>query len=102
MGALPGIAHEGACDVSGHTSRGGPASAVAIPAVAACAAVLSPAGSLGTAAQAATTAGVIHATHDGWHMDETSGGTMTDATGSHPGTIHQVTLGETGTSGKAY
>lgn len=102
MGALPGIAHEGASDVSGHTSRRGPARAVAITAVAACAAVLSPTGGLGTAAQAATTAGVIHATHDVWHMDETSGGTMTDATGSHPGTIHQVTLGETGTSGKAY
>src|SRR6478672_10777580 len=102
MGALPGIAHEGATDVSGHFSRRGPLRAVAIMAVAACAAVLSPTGALGTVAEAATTDGIIHATHDVWHMDETSGGTMTDSTGSHPGTLHSVTLGETGVSGKAY
>lgn len=102
MGALPGIAHEGATDVSGHFSRRGPLRAVAITAVAACTAVLSPTGALGTVAEAATTDGIIHATHDVWHMDETSGGTMTDSTGSHPGTLHTVTLGETGVSGKAY
>ena len=102
MGALPGIAHEGATDVSGHFSRRGSLRAVAITAVAACTAVLSPTGAPGTLAEAATTDGIIHATHDVWHMDETSGGTMTDSTGSHPGTLHSVTLGEPGVSGKAY
>jgi PKD repeat protein len=102
MGALPGIAHEGTTDVSGHFSRRRPLRAVAITAVAACTAVLSPTGALGNVAEAAPTDGIIHATHDVWHMDETSGGTMTDSTGSHPGTLHSVTLGETGVSGKAY
>ena len=102
IGALLGIAHEGATHVSGRLSRRGPLRAAAITALAACTAVLVPTGSLGAVAQAATTDPTIHATHDVWHMDETSGGTMTDSAGSHPGTLHSVTLGEPGVSGKAY
>ena len=38
-----------------------------------------------------------------WHMDETSGTIMHDASGhGHNGTLHSVTLGATGESGKAY
>lgn len=38
-----------------------------------------------------------------WHMDETSGTVMHDASGhGHNGTLHSVTLGATGVSGKAY
>ena len=35
-------------------------------------------------------------TFDTWHMDETSGTTMTDATGSHPGKLTNVDLGGAG------
>ena len=31
-----------------------------------------------------------------WHMDETSGSTMADSTGSHPGTLTKVGLGVAG------
>jgi trimeric autotransporter adhesin len=38
-----------------------------------------------------------------WHMNETSGTTMVDSSGHHNnGTLHGVTLGATGVSGKAY
>jgi hypothetical protein len=35
-------------------------------------------------------------TSDLWHMDETTGTTMTDATGNHPGALHNVALGQPG------
>lgn len=38
-------------------------------------------------------------TYDVWHMDESSGTTMLDATGSHPGLLHGVTLGRPGDPG---
>ena len=31
-----------------------------------------------------------------WHMDKTSGSTMTDSTGGHPGTLTKVGLGVAG------
>ena len=38
-----------------------------------------------------------------WHMNETSGTTMVDSSGHHnSGTLHNVTLGASGFSGKAY
>src|SRR5690242_16468880 len=38
-----------------------------------------------------------------WHMDETSGATMTDASGNgNNGTLHNVTLGAAGKYGKSY
>jgi Concanavalin A-like lectin/glucanases superfamily len=38
-----------------------------------------------------------------WHMDETSGTTMTDASGNgNNGTLHNVTLGAAGKYGKSY
>ena len=37
-----------------------------------------------------------------WHMNETSGTTMVDSVGHHNGTLHNVTLGVSGASGKAY
>jgi Concanavalin A-like lectin/glucanases superfamily len=38
-----------------------------------------------------------------WHMNETSGTTMVDSSGhGHNGTLHSVTLGASGFSGKAY
>ena len=37
-----------------------------------------------------------------WKMDETSGTTMNDSVGSANGTLHNVTLGLAGISGKAY
>lgn len=38
-----------------------------------------------------------------WHMDETSGTTMTDSSGNgNDGTLHNVTLGNTGCSNKSY
>jgi concanavalin A-like lectin/glucanase superfamily protein len=46
------------------------------------------------AASAATTAW--------WKMDETSGTTMNDSVGSADGTLHNVTVGLAGISGKAY
>jgi PKD repeat protein len=33
-------------------------------------------------------------TSDTWHMDETSGTAMVDSTGSHPGKLHSVTMGQ--------
>jgi hypothetical protein len=33
---------------------------------------------------------------DLWHMDETTGTTMADSTGNHPGTLHDVALGRPG------
>jgi len=44
-------------------------------------------------------------TSDTWHMDETSGSTMVDSTGNHPGKVHNVALGQTadaGADGTAY
>lgn len=35
-------------------------------------------------------------TQDTWHMDESSGTSMDDSTGSHPGKLHSINLGQTG------
>ncbi|HET8560988.1 MAG TPA: LamG domain-containing protein [Marmoricola sp.] len=35
-------------------------------------------------------------TYDVWHLDELSGTTMADATGNHPGVLHDVALGQPG------
>lgn len=40
------------------------------------------------------TAHAASGTSDTWHMDETSGTTMSDSTGSHPGKLHNVTEGQ--------
>ena len=50
-----------------------------------------------TAASATTpvsTTGTV--TSDLWHMDETTGTTMADAIGNHPGALHNVALGRPG------
>ena len=39
------------------------------------------------------TAHAASGTSDTWHMNETSGTTMSDSTGSHPGKLHTVTVG---------
>lgn len=39
------------------------------------------------------TAHAASGTSDTWHMDETSGTTMGDSTGNHPGKLHSVTVG---------
>jgi hypothetical protein len=38
-------------------------------------------------------------TVDVWHMNETDGPTMADSSGSHPGTLHNVALGQPGDPG---
>ena len=51
------------------------------------------------------TAHAASGTSDTWHMDETSGTTMADSTGSHPGKLHNVALGQTvggGVDGTGY
>jgi PKD repeat protein len=51
------------------------------------------------------TAHAASGTSDTWHMDETSGSTMTDSTGNHPGKLHNVALGQTvgaGVDGTGY
>ena len=78
------------------------ASATAITTLVACAAVTAPEAATGAVAPAAVPAPVIHATHDFWHMNEAGGTTMVDATGSHPGTVHGVTLGQAGIASAAY
>lgn len=48
------------------------------------------------AASVTTPAPALHPTNDTWHMDETTGTTMVDSTGNHPGTLHSVALGQPG------
>lgn len=49
-----------------------------------------------SAPASATTPESTTTTSDLWHMDETSGATMLDATGNHPGTLHNVATGQGG------
>jgi PKD repeat protein len=56
---------------------------------------------LGPQTDSAVTA-TVAGTEDTWHLDETSGTMMQDSTGSHPGLLHNITLGRTGVSSTAY
>lgn len=49
-----------------------------------------------SSAVSVTTPGSSGGTYDVWHMDETSGTTMVDSAGNHPGTLHSVLLGHSG------
>ena len=48
---------------------------------------------VGLAVVLPVTAQAASGTSDTWHMNETSGTTMSDSTGSHPGKLHNVTVG---------
>ena len=78
---------------SSHPARARATRAIALTAVAACAAVSTPNAADGAVV---TPDAVIPATHDLWHMDEPSGTTMEDATGNHPGSLHTVQLAQIG------
>ena len=83
---------------SSHPARALATRAIALTAVAACAAVSAPNAADGAVVPDA----VIPATHDLWHMDEPSGTTMKDATGNHPGSLHTVELAQVGVASTGY
>src|SRR6476659_994238 len=82
--------HGGAVVMSTHTLGGRPAArlglVVLVVALGASLSTLLPGAARAAGAQASDT----------WHMDETSGATMLDSTGTHPGKLTNVDLGAAG------
>ena len=88
---------------SSHHVRAWASRATALTALGACTALSAPnAAHAAAVTPVAIPAAVISATHDQWHMDETSGTTMKDATGNHPGSLHTVDLAQVGVASTGY